>query len=417
MSSIENFNTLKPIWLTNVSQSVARGETLRVNFVQLLVRVFDLIAQAIETGDPNWLNPVLDEMVEARTESEYENIEASLAQMLGQTLSVTFEMAYERLEPNDALDLVDVLLPIFVHAINYATKKEMILQVDHLSHQLEIANQTLERLDKSKSDFISIAAHELKTPLTLIEGYSSMLRELLSDESHSQSVILLKGVDNGTRRLQEIVDDMIDVSLIDTNMLSLNYQPVWLYRLFSVLEGEFRPIAEERGISLVFKNFDGCKKMSFGDSERLFQAFRNVILNSVKYTPDGGKVVIDGRVLPGFIEVIVSDTGIGIDSEDHARIFEKFGSLGSVDLHSSGKTKFKGGGPGLGLPITKGIIEAHGGAIWVESDGFDERECPGSTFHILLPLREKPPDDKTAKLFSPLTENEKDVIIESLDAK
>jgi signal transduction histidine kinase len=109
-------------------------------------------------------------------------------------------------------------------------------------------------------------------------------------------------------------------------------------------------------------------------------------------------------MLPGFIEVTISDSGIGIDPEDHTKIFEKFSSLGSVSLHSSGKTKFKGGGPGLGLPITKGIIEAHGGAIWVESEGYNEDMCPGSVFHILLPLRKSPPDDKTAKLFNPLAE-------------
>jgi signal transduction histidine kinase len=130
-----------------------------------------------------------------------------------------------------------------------------------------------------------------------------------------------------------------------------------------------------------------------------------VITNAIKYTPDGGKISVDGRTLPGFVEITVTDTGIGIAPENHTRIFEKFGRLGNVSLHSTGKTKFKGGGPGLGLPITKGVIEAHGGAIWVESDGYDEVRCPGSTFHILLPIRKTPPDDKTAKLFRPLGES------------
>ena len=189
-------------------------------------------------------------------------------------------------------------------------------------------------------------------------------------------------------------------------MLSLNFQPVWLNRLLSVLGDEFYPVARERGQTLEIKSFPGCDMMTFGDNERLFQALRNVISNSIKYTPDGGNILVDGRILPGFIEVTVTDTGIGIDPEDHSSIFEKFGRLGSVSLHSSGKTKFKGGGPGLGLPITKGIIEAHGGAIWVESDGYDERKCPGATFHILFPLHKTPPDDKSAKLFSPLLDSE-----------
>jgi signal transduction histidine kinase len=139
--------------------------------------------------------------------------------------------------------------------------------------------------------------------------------------------------------------------------------------------------------------------MLFADEERLYQALRNVVANAIKYTPDGGEIIVSGRKLPGFVEITVADTGIGIDPDDHIRIFEKFGRLGNVSLHSSGKMKFKGGGPGLGLPITRGILEAHGGAIWVESQVYDEEKCPGSIFHILLPVRVEPPDEQIARLF------------------
>jgi signal transduction histidine kinase len=267
----------------------------------------------------------------------------------------------------------------------------------------ENARLSLEKLDKSKSDFIAVAAHELKTPLTLIEGYASMLREVLQkvngDGHFSQ---YLDGIGQGTHRLREIVKDMIDVSLIDNNMLFLNYQPVWMNRLLRIIEADIKTAAELREQNLIISSIDGGDEMNFADPERLYQAFRNLISNAIKYTPDGGRIWVGGRQLPGFFEIIIADSGIGIAPEDHERIFEKFSRSANVSLHSSGKIKFKGGGPGLGLPITKGIIEAHGGTIWVNSPGCDEVSCPGSEFHILLPIRKQPPGDKFAKLYEPL---------------
>jgi len=404
MRTVEALEEIRRPWLFKVSHRLARGEGVRESFIQQLERFFEMLTQAVETGNPSWLDPLLNEWVEARTQSDLERQDTSLAPILDQILMATYQAARETLPESSALDLVGAVLPVYTYVFEYVSRKETHLHIDHVSREIEEAKGSLERLDKSKSDFIAIAAHELKTPLTLIEGYMSMLRDQLNDHDGTSYALLLEGVDNGTRRLREIVDDMIDVSLIDNNLLSLNFQPIWIRRMLAVLELEFSEHVHSRNQVFEVHTFPGSDEMTFGDEERLFQAFRNVITNAIKYTPDGGSIIIDGRKLPGFIEVTVADSGIGVDPDDHIRIFEKFGRLGSVSLHSSGKTKFKGGGPGLGLPITKGIIEAHGGAIWVESEGYDEEKCPGSVFHILLPLRKVPPDDKTAKLFRPLIE-------------
>jgi signal transduction histidine kinase len=157
-----------------------------------------------------------------------------------------------------------------------------------------------------------------------------------------------------------------------------------------------------RNLTLIRNDFHGNKEWIYVDPTRIQQALGNIINNAIKYTPDGGTITIDGRTLPGFIEVTITDTGIGVSPENQASIFEKFGQLGRVELHSSGKTKFKGGGPGLGLPIAKGILQAHGGSLWVESPGHDETTCPGSTFHMLIPARTEAPDPDMAKLFDAL---------------
>jgi signal transduction histidine kinase len=125
----------------------------------------------------------------------------------------------------------------------------------------------------------------------------------------------------------------------------------------------------------------------------LLQALQKVMMNAVKYTPDGRSIQIQGRSLPGFTDIMIMDDGVGIDPHNLPHIFDSFSAIGDASLHSSGKTKFKGGGPGLGLPIAKGIIDAHGGTIWAESDGYDENECPGSIFHIMVPMGNAVPDE------------------------
>jgi signal transduction histidine kinase len=310
------------------------------------------------------------------------------------------------LTKQQALDLLAAVIPIYTYGLGVVSRYEMETRVEHISREMDKVQKQMRRVDKSKSAFISVAAHELKTPLTLIEGYASMMEDLVRGNQGVSLASLLAGIGTGIERLRTIVDDMIDVSMIDNNLLQLNFQPIQVSQLVEALSTEFRTILRKRNLTLDIRDYEGGKQWIYTDSPRIMQAVRNVINNAIKYTPDGGTITINGRKLQGFIELIITDTGIGISPEDQAVIFEKFGQLGSVELHSSGKTKFKGGGPGLGLPIARGILEAHGGSIWVESEGFDEIKCPGSTFHILLPARTESPDPRMPRLFDTLETKE-----------
>jgi signal transduction histidine kinase len=124
------------------------------------------------------------------------------------------------------------------------------------------------------------------------------------------------------------------------------------------------------------------------DGAQLRIAIQNVINNAIKFTPDGGVVDIKAEVIGDTIDIIIQDSGIGIAPDQQRVIFDQFHVLGSIDHHSTSKSAFQGGGLGLGLPISKGIIEAHNGRIWVESDGYDPNLTLGSTFHILLPIKQ-----------------------------
>jgi signal transduction histidine kinase len=393
---------IRPVWIERVGQELARGMEVRAGFEEQLSRFFELLEQSVTTGDPAWMEPILLDWAKSSTETDLEEGLYHVSFLINRMIALTIQVAREALTKQQALDLLAAVIPIYTYGLGVVSRYEMETRVEHISSEMDKVQKQMQRVDKSKSAFISVAAHELKTPLTLIEGYASMMEDLMRGNKGVSLDSLLAGIDTGIERLRTIVDDMIDVSMIDNHLLQLNFQPVQVSQLIEVLAVEFKTIIRNRKLTMDIRPYEGGKQWIYIDSRRILQALRNVINNAIKYTPDGGTITVSGRKLQGFIELIISDTGIGISPENQALIFEKFGQLGSVELHSSGKTKFKGGGPGLGLPIARGILEAHGGSIWVESEGYDEIRCPGATFHILLPARTESPDPKLAQLFDTL---------------
>ncbi|GIK43617.1 MAG: hypothetical protein BroJett011_74500 [Chloroflexota bacterium] len=254
------------------------------------------------------------------------------------------------------------------------------------------ANRELARLEQAKTDFISIAAHELKTPLTLIQGYANILRDILTDE---RAIPLADGIRRGSERMGTIIEDMLDLSAIDTNRLSLFLEPVNLNKTIQLIVRQLEPALQERKQTLQTDGLDSLPAIE-ADTYRLHQVFAQLINNAIKYTPDGGTINVIGQTLepnkkmPACVRITVQDTGVGIAPEDREKIFEKFYRVGSSDLHSTGHTKFMGAGPGLGLTIVKGLVEAHQGRIVAESQGFDIQNCPGSAFIVTLPIEAMP---------------------------
>lgn len=312
--------------------------------------------------------------------------------------SALFAQVRRNLTAQEALELIGELEGHFTAAAMHIVEAEIEVRTKLAQRALERTKRDMERLDKHKSDFISVAAHELKTPLTLIEGYTNMLKPQITKPDFPGASLILKGIEGGTRRLREIIEDMIDVSMLDMQLMSLHMQPIWVKRMLDIAVDELGKIAAERNITITFDRETLPDDAIYGDPERIHQVFEKLIENGIKYTPDDGKIHVFGRKIDNMIEIVVEDSGIGLNQDDLNLIFEKFFSLGQAALHSSSKTKFKGGGPGLGLAIAKGIIEAHGGRIWAESAGHDEVNYPGSAFHVLLHLPDIPLQEEIEEL-------------------
>lgn len=259
------------------------------------------------------------------------------------------------------------------------------LQFEELRNTFE----ALQRLDQAKLDFIEVAAHELRTPLTVIQGYGKVLSLEVNDKPHLMEVS--KGLQDGITRMLQIVNAMLDVSKIDSQTLKVARVPVLPKLVAKEAISTFNEAITERGIT-VTEQHEISEKLPFiyADPTLMNKLFFQLISNAIKYTPDNGIIEIrtretnDSRIGHG-IEIIVKDNGVGISNEHMQHIFEKFYQAGDVSLHSSSKTAFMGGGPGLGLAIVRGIVEAHDGFIWAESEGFNPNNPPGTAFHILLP--------------------------------
>ncbi len=381
------------------SLELSSNYQLRSSVEESVAAFFEALVHAVHVNSMMPLHAILIDWVEARS-APTEDEPAGLMPVLATLKRVVFQHICEDANANDAVDLLMTSERIFADASNYLATLEAEALLNDVRRELVKAQTHVQRLDKNKSDFIAVAAHELKTPLTLIEGYTNMLRSDFEEDEHPRVALMLSGISSGTARLKEIIDDMIDVTLIETHMLALHFQPVWIYSLLQMVEFELADAVRQRSIDLIIRHDELRDKPTYGDPERLHQVFQKVISNAVKYTPDGGKITVSARELPGFTDVLISDTGIGIAAENLTRIFDKFSSMTEVALHSSGKVKYKGAGPGLGLAIAKGIIEAHGGSIWAQSAGYDEQKLPGSVFHVLIPMRNAPPEDGYATMYT-----------------
>ena len=263
--------------------------------------------------------------------------------------------------------------------------------VEQRVNELSSAHNTLQKLDKNKSDFIQVAAHELRTPLTVIKGYMGMIKAAPPIQDNPMLTQAMDGVIQGTERLHQIVNSMLDVARLETQVLMPHLEAMKLGPVLRLIQKDYAEDLTTRQLTLEIDSEINSVPPLLADSDLMKKVLDNVIVNAIKFTPDGGKinvsaqsVNVDGR--GESCEIRVKDSGIGIDPENHVIIFEKLYQVGKVELHSSGRTKFKGGGPGLGLAIAAGIVKAHQGKIWAESSGHDEEKLPGSTFFIQVPF-------------------------------
>jgi signal transduction histidine kinase len=268
--------------------------------------------------------------------------------------------------------------------------QDIVLRLEDKIRELEAANRYLRELDQVKSNIITLVSHELRTPLTLVAGYAHILSQHLQQaetDTYPESFYeLAQGMENGVNRMSKVIGEIVYISRIASGTLELAPVPVQVGYIVKMVMRKVRSLTQNRELELHISGLEALPTIE-ADSIHLRVAIKNVVENAIKFTPDSGTISLHGHQPdPNMVELIIQDSGIGIPPEELDRIFDPFHVLGAIEHHTTSKSEFRGGGLGLGLPIARGIIEAHHGHIGVESSQSHSDEPSGSRFYIHLPI-------------------------------
>jgi signal transduction histidine kinase len=242
---------------------------------------------------------------------------------------------------------------------------------------LEEENRRVREGNQLKSEFVSLVSHELHTPLTAISGYLDLLLEAHGTQSPAKQQELLGIVKRNADRLIKLIDDLLDLSRIESGKVELRATALDIIALITEVVSFLQPQIEAKGQRLSFDRTQTLPAVA-GDAERIRQILINLLSNAHKYTPQGGQIWLTARAADGWVRLDVRDNGIGLWPDEQARLFDKF-----FRARSPGTQGVEG--TGLGLPITRLLVERHGGQITVTS-----APGAGSTFSFTLPVADVP---------------------------
>ncbi len=243
--------------------------------------------------------------------------------------------------------------------------------------ELEKQNIALSEINKLKTELLSRTSHELKTPLISIKGFTELLLTLYRNKFDDEILSILKEIRNGSEKLEKIINSLLESSRLEQGRLILKPEPEDLSFLIHYCVKELIGVTSLRNQELIVKVQDNL--ITRFDKERIYEVLSNLLINAIKYTPPNGKIIVSSEEKDGFYIISIQDNGIGFTEEEKRRVFKQFGK---IERYGKG-WNLNIEGTGLGLYISKKIIELHGGKIWLESEGRNK----GSTFYFSLPIK------------------------------
>lgn len=379
----EDQKSLQRISLSQTSQAQAAVQASTIPFHDILipidakenycVKAFVEQKHYITHDWKDLLSPPL-KPEDARTNQKAAGIKASMifpVVVKGKSVgTVIFSMVKDYSEVSEMeFDLIKGFTDIVGIAVQNA---KLYSELETTSKNLDIANKKLQELDKLKDEFVSLASHELRTPMTAIKGSLSTILEGYAGEISKESREFLAAAYNENDRLIRLVNNLLNISRIEAGRFTFTINKISMSKLINEVVGNLQMSAKEKNLSLTF-NQVGVLPMVMADEDKVREVLINLIGNALKFTHKGG-VSVAANVKDNMLVISVSDTGSGISREDQDLLFKKFSQV-------QGSYAKQTGGTGLGLYISKQIIEGLKGSVWLEST-----LGKGSTFYFSLPV-------------------------------
>ncbi|QQG42319.1 MAG: hypothetical protein HYW15_02265 [Candidatus Giovannonibacteria bacterium] len=309
------------------------------------------------------------------------NINVIMAQLLVASLWVFISVrtlisefgSHEQLL-NIALLLITIIVGILLNnsVIKEIKSRE---EIEKLAKDLEAANEKLRKFDEAKSEFISLAGHQLRTPLTVIKGYTSMLMEGTFGEIDKKALAPMEKVFAAANNLTKLVSELLDLSRIESGRLKYEFKMIYFDNIVEEVVKEFKQVSEEKRIAVEFVNKNNRTFKIYGDADKLREVVMNLLDNAFKYS-EIGPIVVTLTPKAKSMLLSVADRGFGMPRDEMPRLFQKFGRTEIAK-------KERPEGMGIGLYFVKKIIDDHKGRIWAESQGLGK----GSIFFVELPVK------------------------------
>jgi signal transduction histidine kinase len=279
--------------------------------------------------------------------------------------------------PSIPLKIINGTILVFFILFGYLLLRSVMREIK-LKEQLEVANRELERIDEAKTEFLSIASHQLRTPLTAIKGYLAMVQEgIYGQVSDSVNKVIDKVYDSN-ERLVRLVNSLLDISRLEMGRMQFQFEKADLDAMIESIVDELHIAAKKKGLNLVYQHTKEPLPEVTIDAEKIRQVMLNLIDNAIKYTYKG-EVIIKVKRIGNKLQILVSDTGMGIARKEVNEIFKIYKRGTGVRLFPEGS--------GVGLYVARKMINAHKGKIWAQSKG----KGKGSNFYVELPINGRAP--------------------------